>query len=165
MCKKCSKLLYSIGSWADNRVVEIIFSPKNGIPISWKTSTGTLTQSNPTNSNHWNMQSPITPLQFPIFPLKVYCGDKISFTFNNDNNSLNAFACAVNMDGIIYRTVNNTISSYPNKITLQPSSGFTIVNPSYSPTTDLITRNIVDTVNYISVSPNNVANYTVTWTI
>jgi hypothetical protein len=162
---KCERLLYSVGAWADNRVTEIKFIPKGGIPISWTTINNTLNQSNPTNSNHWNMQSPITSSQFPILPLKINCGDKFLFTFNNDTGSPNAFACAANIDGIIYRTVNNTISSYPNKIVLTPDIGFNIINPLYNPTTDLATRNIVDTVNYISVSPNNTNDYTLIWYI
>ena len=36
-------------------------------------------------------------------------------------------------------------------------------NLGYSPITDLFTRNIVDTVNYISVNPNNTSDYTLTW--
>ena len=164
-CNKCCKLLYSIGSWADNRVTEITFVPLNGSSIKWTVATNTLDQSNPTNINHWSMQSPIVPLHFPIFPLKVCTGDKFIFTFNNDLNTPNAFACAANIDGLIYRTVNNTIVNYPNKIVLQPLSGFNIVNPSYSPVTDLSSRNIIDTINYISISPNNTSNYTLSWTI
>jgi hypothetical protein len=164
MCN-CKKLLYSIGTWADNRVTEIKFIPKYGNSISWKTSDNTLGQSSPSNINHWNMQSPITSSQFSIFPLKVYCGDKILFTFNNDASTPNVFACAVNLNGIIYRTVNNTVTSYPNKITLKPQSNMTIVNPSYNPTTDLPTRNIVDTINYISVNPNFTGDRTLTWKI
>lgn len=166
-CNKCSKMMFSIGAWADNRVVEIKYVPLLGTPIIWNVANSTLNISNPTNSNHWNMQSPITQSQFPIFPLKISCGDKFIFIFNNDANSPNAFACAANIDGFIYRTVNNTVSVYPNKINLQASPGFTIINPTYSPTTDLITRNIVDTINYISISPNNLNsfNYTITWTI
>lgn len=161
--KKChKKMLYSIAAWADNRVTEISFLPKNGVPISW-TVPVTLSPSNPTNINHWNMQAPIIPSGFPIFPLRIKCGDKIKFTFNNDIASPNAFACAANIDGIIYRTANYTNNSYPNKITLQPSGGFSIVNPSYTPTTDIATRNIIDSINYISVSPNNTTNYTLTW--
>jgi hypothetical protein len=164
MCK-CKKILYSIGAWADNRVTEIKFMPKYGNNITWSTSNNTLGLSAPSNSNHWNMQSPITSSQFPIFPLKVCCGDKILFTFNNDNSTPNAFACAANINGIIYRTVNNTVITYPDKITLKPQTNFSIVNPSYAPTTDLPTRNIVDTVNYISVSPNFSGNNTLTWKI
>lgn len=156
----CKKKLYSIGAWADNRVTEITYIPKNGLPISWTTAAGTLNISSPTNINHWNMQAPITSTQFPIFPIKIYCGDKIVFKFNNDISTPNAFACAVNIDGLIYRTYNSAQISSPNKINLKTTSGFTIVNPSYLPTTDLITRNIVDTKNYISVSPNNVTDYT-----
>ena len=160
--KCCKRMLYSIGAWADNRVTEINFVPKNGVPIIW-TAPITLSPSNPSNINHWNMQSPITQSGFPIFPLRVKCGDKFVFTFNNDINSPNAFACAANIDGVIYRTVNNTNTLYPNKIILHPSTGFSIVNPSYVPTTDLPTRNIIDSINYISVSPNNTTNYTLTW--
>jgi hypothetical protein len=172
MCKRCYrlncyKLVYSIGAWADNRVVEIKFMPVNGQSITWNTVNGTLNVSNPTNINHWNMQAPITQSQFPIFPLKVFCGDKFIFTFNNDGGTPNAFACAANIDGIIYRTANNTNPSYPHKIVLIPQTGYTIVNPTYSPTTDLVTRNIVDTINYISVNPNNsnTSNYVLSWTI
>jgi len=159
----CNRLLYSIGAWADNRVTQIKFIPLSGSPILWSTTNNTLNVSSPTNTNHWNMQSPITSIQFPIFPLQIDNGDKIEFTFNNDPNTLNAFACAANINGKIYRTFNNTILG-TNKINLQPSSGFTIVNPSYSPTTDLITRNIVDTVNYISLVPNN-TNFVLTWNL
>ena len=157
-----SKLLYSVGAMADNRVTEIEFLPKNGTLIKW-TVPFTLLPSNPTNINHWNMQTPITQPMFPIFPLKIYSGDKLIFKFNNDIGTPNAFACAANIDGIIYRTVNNTILSYSNKIKLQPTTGFSIVNPSYTPTTDILTRNIIDSINYISVSPNNVSNYTLIW--
>ena len=160
--KCCKRMLYSIGAWADNSVTEINFVPKYGVPIVWTAPT-TLSPSNPSNTNHWNMQSPITQSTFPIFPLKINCGDKFIFTFNNDSESFNAFACAANIDGIIYRTANNTTNLYPNKITLQPSIGFSIVNPSYAPITDLPTRNIIDSINYISVSPNNTTNYTLTW--
>jgi len=158
----CGKLLYSIGAWADNRVTKIKFIPHSGIPIIWTTPI-TLIPSSPTNINHWNMQSPITQPSFPIFPLKIKCGDKLKFTFENDLLSPNAFACAVNIDGIIYRTANSTNPYYPNKINLNTVTGFSIIDPSYSPTTDIITRNIVDTINYISVSPNTVSSYTLTW--
>jgi hypothetical protein len=158
----CGKLLYSIGAWADNRVTKIKFIPQTGIPIIW-TAPITLIQSSPTNINHWNMQSPITQLPFLIFPLKINCGDKLEFTFENDLLTPNAFACAVNIDGIIYRTANSTNSFYPNKINLDAVAGFSIIDPLYSPTTDIITRNIVDTINYIAVSPNTVSSYTLTW--
>jgi len=159
MCK-CKKILYSIGAWADNRVTAIQFIPVKGNPISWTTPI-TLVPSNPTNSNHWNMQSPITP--FGIFPLKVNCGDKIVFKFDNDIESPNAFACAANINGILYRSASNNV--YPDKIILQPDSGFVVVSPTYNPTTDLATRNIVDTPNYISVSPNTMNSYTLTWNL
>ncbi len=158
----CGKLLYSIGAWADNRVTKIKFIPHTGIPIVW-TAPITLIPSSPTNINHWNMQSPITQSSFPIFPLKINCGDKLEFTFENDLLTPNAFACAVNIDGIIYRTANSTNPFYPNKINLNAATGFSITDPSYSPTTDIITRNIVDTINYISVIPNTVISYTLTW--
>jgi hypothetical protein len=158
----CGKLLYSIGSWADNRVTKIKFIPQAGIPIVW-TAPITLIQSSPTNTNHWNMQSPITQASFPIFPLKINCGDKLEFTFDNDLLTPNAFACSVNIDGIIYRTSNSTNAFYLNKINLNAVAGFSIIDPLYSPTTDIITRNIVDTINYISVSPNTVSSYTLTW--
>jgi len=160
----CNKILYSIGVWADNRVIEIKFIPQFGNSISWTTAANTLSPSNPTNINHWNMQSPITLTQFPIFPLKLRCGDRIVFIFNNDINTPNAFACAANIDGNIYRTVNSTISSYSNKITLHPLTGYTIVDPSYNPITDLPTRNIIDTINYISVNPKS-NNYILVWTL
>jgi hypothetical protein len=158
----CGKTLYSIGAWADNRVTQIEFIPQTSTSIVW-TAPFTLMPSSPTNINHWNMQSPITQPSFPIFPLNINCGDKLVFTFNNDLSTPNAFACAVNIDGIIYRTANSTNAFYPNKINLDAGPGFSIIDPSYSPTTDLITRNIVDTLNYISVSPNNVSSYTLTW--
>lgn len=151
-------MLYSIGAWADNKVVEIQYVPTNGVPIIW-TAPITLNPSMPTNINHWNMQSPITPLNFPIFPLKINCGDKIIFKFENDLGTPNAFACAVNIDGILYRTVNSTQPTYPNKIVLEPEIGYNVVDPSYNPTTDIATRNIIDTINYISVTPNNSNNY------
>ncbi len=160
----CKKMLYSIGAWADNRVTEIQFIPKNGNQINWTTPV-TLIPSSPTNINHWNMQSPITQLTFPIFPLQINCGDKLIFKFYNDISTPNAFACAANINGIIFRTANNTNNSYPNKINLEPTTGYNIVDPSYNPTTDLPTRNIIDTVNYISVSPNNINNYVLTWTL
>lgn len=160
----CKKMLYSIGAWADNRVIEIQFIPKNGNQINWIAPI-TLIPSNPTNVNHWNMQSPITQLSFPIFPLQINCEDKFVFKFNNDTSSPNAFACAANINGIIFRTANSTNTTYPNKINLEPSIGYNIVDPSYSPTTDLPTRNIIDTINYISVSPNNTNNYTLTWNL
>ena len=159
-CFISEKMLYHIGAWADNRVTEIEFLPKNGIPIKWTTPV-TLVPSNPTNINHWNMQTPITQPSFPIFPLKIICGDKIIFKFDNDIGSPNAFACAANIDGIIYRTSNNNL--YPNKINLKSTTGFSIVNPSYIPTTDLVTRNIIDSINYISVSPNSSSKYTLIW--
>ena len=158
----CDKRLYSIGAWADNRVTKIKFIPQTGIPIVW-TAPITLIPSSPTNINHWNMQSPITQPSFAIFPLKVNCGDKLEFTFENDLLTPNSFACAVNIDGIIYRTANSTNPFYPNKINLNTSTGFSIIDPSYSPTTDIITRNIVDTINYISITPNTVSSYTLTW--
>jgi hypothetical protein len=158
----CKRMLYSIGAWADNRVTEITFLPKNGVAISWIVPI-TLSSSNPTNINNWNMQSPIIGSTFSIFPLVINNGDKIIFKFNNDLGSPNAFACAANIDGIIYRTANNTNNLYPNKIILNPTVGFNIVNPSYIPTTDLATRNIIDSINYISVSPNNTTDYTLTW--
>jgi hypothetical protein len=159
----CDKVLYSIGAWADNRVTEIKYVPKYGNPISWSVVNGTLNASAPTNTNHWNMQSPVTSAQFPIFPLCLSCGDRFIFTFNNDLTTPNAFACSANINGVIYRTANNTVSLYPDKITLKPTIGFSIVNPSYSPTTDLMTRNIINTVNYISISPNTASNFTLTW--
>jgi hypothetical protein len=158
----CGKLLYSIGAWADNRVTKIKFIPQTGIQIDW-TVPITLIPSSPTNINHWNMQSPITQTSFPIFPLKINCGDKLEFIFDNDLLTPNAFACAVNIDGIIYRTANSTNPFFPNKINLNAATGFSIIDPSYSPTTDIITRNIVDTINYISVTPNTVSSYTLTW--
>lgn len=161
MCDCCCKLLYSIGAWADNSVEEIKFIPKHGNQISWTVSANTLNPSNPSFTNHWNMQAPITSPQFPIFPLKVCRGDKFTFTFNNDINTPNAFACAANIDGILYKSSNNNI--YPIKIILQPDTGFTIVKPTYNPITDLPTRNIIDTINYISVSPNTMPTYTLTW--
>jgi hypothetical protein len=162
--KCCGRTLYSIGAWSDNRVTKIEFIPQTGISIVW-TSPITLIPSSPTNINHWNMQSPITQPSFPIFPLKINCGDKLNFTFENDLLTPNAFACAVNIDGIIYRTANSTNAFYPNKINFVVGSGFSIIDPSYSPTTDIITRNIVDTINYISVSPNTVSSYTLTWNL
>ena len=162
---KCCKLLYSIGAWADNSVLEIKFIPSCGNIISWSVVANTLTPSNPTNINHWNMQSPITQSQFPIFPLKICTGDKFIFIFSNNLNTPNAFACAANIDGNIYKTFNNNITTYFNKITLETTTGYNIVNPSYSPTTDLVTRNIIDTMNYISVIPNNTSIYTLIWVI
>jgi hypothetical protein len=161
---KCSKLLYSIGAWADNRVVEIRFVPFIGSPISWSTTNNTLDQSSPTLSNHWNMQSPITSSQFPIFPLEIFNGDKFIFVFENDTNTPNAFACAANINGNIYRTINST-DSLINEIKLEPTTGFGIIDPLYSPITDLATRNIIDTINYISIDPNNSPSYMLTWTI
>jgi len=158
MCN-CKKMLFSIGAWADNRVTDIQFIPLNGNPITW-TAPITLVPSNPSNSNHWNVQSPITN-SFEIFPLRVYCGDKIVFKFNNDADSPNSFACAANINGIIYRT--SASNAYADRIILQPDLGFTIVPPSYTPTTDLATRNIIDSINYIAVSPNNANSYTLTW--
>ena len=152
------KMLYSVSAWADNRVTEIEFLSKKGVQIKW-ISPITLTPSNPTNINHWNMQSPIVQPSFPIFPLKICTGDKLIFKFNNDIGTPNAFACVANIDGIIYKTSNNT-TTYPYKIILKPNTGYSIVNPSYTPTTDIITRNIIDSNNYISVSPNNLPNYT-----
>lgn len=164
MSNKDCKLLYSIGSWTNNCVTNITFAPLNGNSIEWTMENNTL-DNNIHLDNVILMQSPIVPLNFPIFPLKVCTGDKFIFTLNNNLNSHNAFACAANIDGIIYRTVNNTIVNYPNKIILQTLYGFNIVNPSYSPITDLSSRNIIDTINYISVSPNNSTNYTLTWTV
>lgn len=85
----CKKMLYSVGAWADNRVTEIEYLPKNGIPIKWD-APNTLVPSNPTNINHWNMQTPITQPSFPIFPLKINSGDRLIFKFNNDIGTLNA---------------------------------------------------------------------------
>ena len=47
--------MFSIGAWADNRVVEIKYVPLLGTPIIWNVANSTLNISNPTNSNHWNM--------------------------------------------------------------------------------------------------------------
>ena len=159
---KVCKLLYSIGAWADNRVVEIKFVPHHGSPITWNTVNNTLNPSSPTNINHWNIQSPIISLQFPVFPLRVCNGDKFLFTFNNDASTPNAFACAANIDGNLYKTVNSTVhTSY--KIVLHPPISYSIVDPSYSPTTDLATRNIIDTENYISINSSNGGDYTLIW--
>jgi len=163
--KCCKKMLYSIGAWADNAVTEINFIPKNGIPISWIAPL-TLTPSSPTNINHWNMQSPKTFPTFPIFPLEINAGDKFIFKYSNDSITPNAFACAANIDGVIYRTANNqnnTLPNYPNKITLETITGFILVNPSYMITTDIQTRNIIDSINYISISPNITTIYTLIW--
>ena len=137
------------------------FIPKYGTPISWSVSPNTLNPSNPSFSNHWNMQSPITSSQFSIFPLRVCRGDKFIFKFNNDIGTPNAFACAANINGILYKSSSSNI--YPFKIILQPDPGFSIVNPTYNPITDLPTQNIINSINYISISPNTMTNYTLTW--
>ena len=157
--EKSCKLLYSIGAWADNNLVEIKFVPKIGHPISWNVTNNTL---NPSSHTHV-MQSPITSLQFPIFPLSICSGDKFIFLFNNDISLPNAFACAANIDGILYKTANSTVSLTPYNIVLHPTIGHIIIDPSYSPITDLSTRNIVNATNYISISPNNISDYTLTW--
>ena len=76
------------------------------------------------------------------------------------------FACAANIDGVIYRTANNLAipsPNYPNKISLETVTGFILVNPSYMITTDILTRNIIDSTNYISISPNITTIYTLIW--
>jgi len=165
-CKKCSKrMLYGIGTWANNEVIEITFHPKNGIPISW-TAPDTLIPTNPTNTDNLIMQTPIILPSFSIFPLEINCGDKFIFKFRNKTDTQNAFACAANIDGIIHRTANNknnTLSNYPNKINLETLNYFILVNPSYTPTTDILTRNIIDSSNYISISPNINTTYTLIW--
>jgi hypothetical protein len=55
------------------------------------------------------------------------------------------------------------LPNYPNKITLETITGFILVNPSYAPTTDILTRNIIDSINYISISPNITTIYTLIW--
>jgi hypothetical protein len=100
------------------------------------------------------MQVPIAEQGFSIFPLRLYCGDKFVFKFNK-----NVFACAANINGIIYRTANTTLS-YPHKIILDPGEGRTIINYSGP----IVECNIIDGLNYISVTPEE-TNYTLTWVI
>ena len=138
------KMLYSIVALANNKVIEIQFVPKNGIPI---------------NINHLNIQTPINQQSsFSIFPLQINNGDKLIFQFDNDLSIPNSFACIANINGIIHRTFNNNYSS-PDKIILKTTNGYNIVNPSIN----VPTLNLIDSINYISISPNNVSNHTLIW--
>jgi hypothetical protein len=51
-------------------------------------------------------------------------------------------------------------------MTLTPKrAGSVIVDPMYLPITDAASRNIADTLNYISVAPNVFGELTVIWTV
>lgn len=147
-------------------VTSIRLVPKNGTPIVWSVANGTLNISNPTG-NHWNMRVSVFQhkFQFPMFPLKVCCGDKIEFTdgnYNSPSTSPNAFAAMANIDGTIFRTFNSTVTCPKNRIVLRPSCGQSIVDPVHQPDADVPT--FVGTENFIAVTPND-STFVLTWTI
>jgi hypothetical protein len=165
-CKGKCGMLYLVGAWADDYVISIRLLPKNGIPIEWSVANGTLNISNPTNGR-WNMQAPVfqQQFQFPMFPLKVCCGDKIEFVYGNYNSPApthNAIAAMANIDGTIYRTFNSTTVCPKNRIVLRPECGRSIVDPEYQPNVDVPT--FVGTENFIAVTPND-SSFILTWTI
>lgn len=170
--EKCCKLLYSLGAWADDAVTKIVFIPKCGTQIVWSIADGSLTPATigplPPPDLNWVMQ---TPLPGPLFPLKICKCDRFEITYTNladgkDGLTPNALAVAANVDGVTLKTFKPSLGAQPNQLILTAKTlGSSIVNPSYGPVTDIATRNIVDTPNYVAISPNIIGDITVVWTI
>jgi hypothetical protein len=158
----------------------INFIPQKGSQISWLTQSiqniniglpgiinipapGQLSIPSQTiQGNHWNMQAPTfsQQFQFPVFPLRVFDGDKFEFIIQG---AVNAIAVAINIDGIIYRTFNNqNLNLNANKITLVPNSG-TVVSPTYNPVPDIVT--FVNTPNFVAVTGTLTPTTILTWTV
>ena len=172
-CKKqCCKLLYAISAWADDTVTQITFIPKVGAQITWQTLDGTLVSDPNTDANATTFvqQRPATS---PLFPLKVCQGDRFEITYNNlavvDSNpavaSANAIAVAANLEGVLLKTFKPSLTPQPNQLLLTAKTlGSSIVDPTGSPVTEPSTANVVNTPNYVAVSPNVIGPITVVWT-
>ena len=156
-------MLNGIGAWGDDAVTAITYIPVCGASMTWSVANTSLTPSAPTNVNNWNEQTPVSTLPFPM---KIRTGDRFEFTYNNVVSTNNAFACAANIDGKLYRTFRPSLGHQEHQIYVCPKTiGSTIIDPLYSPVTDIATRNIVDTPNYVAVSPNVAGDITVVWTV
>jgi hypothetical protein len=156
-------ILNGISAWADNRVTKIEYIPLVGSPIIWSTVMSSLTPSAPTLLNNWNEQKPATGL---FVPFALYKGDKFEFTYYNNINSSNAIACVAHVYAKLYKTYRPALGPQHHQMTLTPKrAGSVIVDPMYLPITDAASRNIADTLNYISVAPNVFGELTVIWTV
>lgn len=165
-CHRCCRnyMLYGLGAWADNRVVSITYIPVCGTSIVWSVANNSLTPSAPTNTNNWNEQTMVSAL---FFPMKIRTGDRFEFVYHNDADAFNAIACAANIDGNLHKTWKPSVGHQPYEIYLAAKTvGSVVIDPLYSPVTDIATRNIVDTPNYVAVSPNvSGGDITVVWTV
>jgi hypothetical protein len=170
---RCCKLLYSIAAWADDMVTSITFIPKcRDERIVWTTIDGSLTSGGLFNGSVIVGQIPIAS---PLFPLKVCYGDKFEITYiNNLGNRLpimltpNAIAVAANLDGVTLKSFKPSLTPQPDQLILTAKDlGDTIVDPSGTPipVTESSTNNVVNTPNYVAVSPNRAGLITVVWTL